>query len=75
MTVRYSAQSDGGEGLTNQITKTVPILILWWNLLIIYIFKSKYHCQKFILLFWDQSPANALYCIFLYFLNFDNTIK
>ena len=36
MTVRYSAQSDGGEGLTNQITKTVPILILWWNLLIIY---------------------------------------
>ena len=23
MTVRYSAQSDGGEGLTNQITKTV----------------------------------------------------
>lgn len=49
MTVRYSAQSDGGEGLTNQITKTVPILILWWNLLIMY------------LLFLDQSPANALY--------------
>ena len=62
MTVRYSAQSDGGEGLTNQITKTV----LTNNLVefSLYFRCDIYYYQNFILLFWACSPANALFNLF-----------